>query len=80
MLERQLGSIKTLGLLMLCLLYLDVCVCVCVCINTQNESLHSNFSILQDETRRKWPLIRAQQMFTELIMDHTDFPSCEAVE
>lgn len=73
MLERQLGSVKTLGLLMLCLLSLDVC--VCVCINTWNESLHSNFSILQDETWRKWPLIRAQQMFTELIMDHTDFVS-----
>lgn len=28
MLERQLGSIKTLGLLMLCLLSVDVCVCV----------------------------------------------------
>lgn len=26
MLERQLGSVKTLGLLMLCLLSLDVCV------------------------------------------------------
>lgn len=76
MLERQLGSIKTLGLLMLCLLSVDVC----VCINTQNESLHSNFSILQDETQRKWPLIRAQQMFTELIMDHTDFLSCDAAE
>lgn len=28
MLERQLGSIKTLGLLMLCLLFVDVCVCI----------------------------------------------------
>lgn len=45
----------------------------CVCINTPNESLHSNFSILQDETRRKWSLIQEQQMFTELITDHTDF-------
>lgn len=53
---------------------------MCVCINTWNESLHSNFSILQDETWRKWPLIRAQQMFTELIMDHTDFVSWDAVE
>lgn len=50
-----------------------LCGCVCVCINTWNESLHSNFSILQDEMWRKWPLIRVQQMFTELIMDHTDF-------
>lgn len=49
------------------------CDCVCVRINTANESLHSNFSILQDEKWRKWPLIQVQQMFTELITDHTDF-------
>lgn len=54
--------------------------CVCVCINTQNESLHSNFSILQDEKWRKWSLIQVQQMFTELIMDHTDFLSRDAAE
>lgn len=51
------------------------CECVCVRINTPNESLHSNFSILQDEKWRKWPLIQVQQMFTELITDHTDFLS-----
>lgn len=56
---------------MLCLLS----VCVCVYINACNKSLHSNFSILQDEMWRKWPLILAQQMFTELITDHTDFLS-----
>lgn len=65
-----MGSIKTLGLLMLCLLPVNVCVCV----NTPNESLHSNFSILQDETWRKWSLIQEEQMFTGLIMDHTDSP------
>lgn len=32
MLERQLGSIKTLGLLMLCLLTVSVCVRVCLCV------------------------------------------------
>lgn len=58
---------------MLCLLSANVCVCLCVCVNTPNESLHSNFSILQDETGRKWSLIQEEQMFTELIMDHTDF-------
>ena len=41
---------------MLCLLSVNVR--VFVYINTPNESLHSNFSILQDETWRKWSLIQ----------------------
>lgn len=57
---------------MLCLLSVNVCVSV----NTPGESLHSNFSILQDETQRKWSLIQEKQMFTELITDHTDTQDC----
>lgn len=55
---------------MLCLLHVNVC--VCVCINRLSESLDSNFCILQDETRRKCSLIQEEQMFAELIMDHTE--------